>query len=133
MRVGVFIFCLFLINCSKKQCGELTFDSTTKTTYSNNDLFTGDCKTLYFNGKLKSEQSYKEGKDHGDWIFYFMNGSIQTKGTFKNGLSIGEWKYYQDNGKLWKEKFYSENGKKIGVWKEYGTNGDLINKLTFKN
>ena len=133
MRAVIFIFCLFLINCSKKQCGELTFDKSTKTTYSNNDLFTGDCKSFYFNGKLKSEQSYKEGKDHGDWIFYFMDGSIQTKGTFKNGLSTGEWKYYQDNGKLWKENFYSENGKKIGIWKEYGTDGDLIKKITYKN
>ena len=132
MRFGIFIFCLILINCSKKQCGELSFNKSTKTTYSNNDLFTGDCKSLFFNGKLKSEQSYRDGKDHGNWVFYFINGTIQVEGKFDNGLRIGDWKYYHENGMLWKHHYYSDIGQKTGSWKEFDDLGNLIKEEASK-
>ena len=132
MRFGIFIFFLILINCSKKQRGELSFNKSTKTTYSNNDLFTGDCKSLFFNGKLKSEQSYRDGKDHGNWVFYFINGTIQVEGKFDNGLRIGDWKYYHENGMLWKHHYYSDIGQKIGSWKEFDDLGNLIKEEVSK-
>lgn len=128
------IYCLaftIFINCSYQDCGELVFDKNSRTTYLKNSLFTGKCKSFYFSGDLRSNEQYLNGKDHGEWIFYFKNGVIQTKGSFDKGKRIGRWEYYYENGKVWKINFFDNFGSKTGKWLEYDKKGELMKQIKY--
>ena len=123
------LFFLTIISCSPENCSNLYFDKKNKLTYFNDELYTGLCESYYFTGEIKSIQKYNNGKEHGDWLFFYNNKNIQVSGSFSNGNRIGEWKYFFENGLIWKENFYDSLGKKIGVWKEYDEEGGIINKI----
>lgn len=82
-------------------------------TYKNSKLFSGSCITHHSNLKIRSVQSYKNGKDHGDWVFYFDNGIIETKGQFSEGVKKGIWEYYNSKGQLRLTVQYNDVGEII--------------------
>lgn len=97
------------IACGKHQtCKGVEFNGTRS--FKNNKPFTGKCITHHNNSNLKSIQSYSDGFDHGEWIFYFNDGTIETEGAFKKGEKVGIWKYYYRNGKLKNVSEYSKKG-----------------------
>ena len=127
----LFILIFFLFSCNSKKCDQLTFNKKTKTTYLNNKPYTGECKSYFISGNIKSKQSYYNGLDNGEWVFYYLNGNIQTKGYFNRGVRIGDWIYYFENGKIWKKNNYDDNGNKTGNWKTFSQNGELIEDLKY--
>ncbi len=119
-----------LSSCSSSvSCNDIIYKDGVS--YHKGKKFSGDCESYYPNGKLKSIQTYANGLDHGNWIFYYQNQYIQTKGKFNLGVRVGEWRYFHDNGKLWKFNFYSNDGRKIGNWKTYDINERLIDSVIF--
>lgn len=133
------ILILFLIfSCTPDPCGDLYvrktnpyLDEGLKTYIKSGDenrdtdqVYTGRCSN-YTDGILSSIQQYKNGYDHGKWIFYFQNGNIETIGSFENGNRIGEWKYYFENKSLRRISIYN-NGERDGVWFELNVDGDTL-------
>lgn len=63
---------------------------------------------------------------------YFRNGNLDYVGNFKNGVEHGEWVYYYENGKkkaveVWK------NGKETGIFLEFNEDGSLKLEQHYKN
>ena len=113
------------ISCEKeiKECKGIIHENGITTL--NGQKFSGRCKTYYQDGKLNSEQEYKNGLDNGEWIFYYYNGNVETKGTFLEGKRNGKWLFYHENGKIKLEAEY-KLGDKVGRWVEYDTNGEVF-------
>jgi antitoxin component YwqK of YwqJK toxin-antitoxin module len=89
--------------------------------------YSGSCATFYKESKmLYSIQRYKQGKDHGEWLFYYKNGNLMTKGSFDSGKKIGPWKYFYENGKIHKQHFYDSEGNRSGVWKTISESGEVL-------
>lgn len=121
--ISFFLF-IFLFSCQKTTCkGVELIDGLS---YKNGELYTGKCITHTSNGTLRSIQSYKEGFDHGEWIFYHDNQELSTIGKFNKGKKIGEWKYFHENGLLYFHQYFNQRGDEIGTWKEFDVSGKLI-------
>ncbi|MDC3218556.1 hypothetical protein OAU12_03350 [Flavobacteriaceae bacterium] len=117
------IFVLVLSSCSS-DCSKIVFKDGVSTL--NGKLYTGDCESRWINKQLKSSQHYVDGKDDGEWLFYYIDGTIQTKAYFKEGVRIGKWEYFYENGMPWKVQTYDSLGNKTGKWKTFSEKGELI-------
>ena len=87
-----------------------------------------------FSGKVtgSSKGVLKNGKQEGEWFFYYNNGQLDAKGNFKNGKLEGEWVEFYVDGQL-KFKGNYKNSKREGAWISYHKNGQLKFKGNFKN
>ena len=78
-----------------------------------------------FSGNItgNTEGSFRKGKEHGPWVYFWSDGQLRSKGTYKDGKMDGPWVSYLDNGQLLYKGDY-KNGKREGRWvfyNEYGT------------
>lgn len=82
-------------------------------------------KTYYQNGRLKSSETFKDGKKMGICKYYYDNGQLQYEENYNNeGQAEGVFNSYYKNGQL--ESMYSyRNGQRHGVYKEYYEDGQL--------
>lgn len=67
---------------------------------------------------------YTKGEDHDrvkEELFY-ENGQLDYVGHYKNGREHGKWIYYWENGNLKSEEYYFK-GKEEGVMYDYDENG----------
>ncbi|OCK42751.1 hypothetical protein BA195_07515 [Tenacibaculum soleae] len=90
-------------------------------------------KWIYYftNGKLFSEEKYKEGKLDGVVKNYYPNGNITQQTSYKNGKKEGVSKTFTDSGVLIEEVFYA-NGKLEGEGKYYDLKGGIKEKGMYK-
>jgi antitoxin component YwqK of YwqJK toxin-antitoxin module len=86
----------------------------------------------YDNGQLYKKGLYINGKQDGDWEYYFQNGQLRSKGSFKDGITTGIWEDYYSNGQLSRKGSY-ENGKEEGIWEDYYKNGKLNYRGSYEN
>lgn len=124
--ISVLILLITIVGCKKIDCSKLIFDDVNKLTYKNNQLFSGKCYSYFSDSKLESVREYKDGKDHGEWIFYYDNGNIATEGSMKENKKIKNWKYYFYSGELQYLHNYDEDGNRIGLWIEFSKLGDTL-------
>jgi antitoxin component YwqK of YwqJK toxin-antitoxin module len=89
-------------------------------------------KEYYANGKLKSEQSFKDGKLEGIFKVYYESGQLRKVGFYKNGKREGPFKTYYDNGQVVIDEFFL-NGKQEGPFKTYYKNGQLRSDSFYKD
>jgi len=121
-RILAFVLIAFMtVACENKECENLVFENGI--TYQDGELFSGKCNT-YKNKALRSIQRYKEGRDHGEWIFYFSNGNIQTKGVFKEGVRVGVWKYFNEDGGI--KQINEYKNKRIIRTIKYNEKGEIL-------
>ena len=87
-----------------------------------------------FTGKVtgNTQGSFRKGKEHGPWVYFWSDGQLRSKGTYKDGKMDGPWVSYLDNGQLLYKGDY-KNGKKHGPWVSYYDNGQLLYKGDYKN
>ncbi len=100
-----------------------------------------------FDGSLKSEENFKDGKLNGVSNYFYPGGIIKSSiVNYKDGLLDGTYKSfgrkgnltsetnYKDNKKHGDMKIYSKRGKLIShiVYKEGVKSKDIIKKITFK-
>jgi antitoxin component YwqK of YwqJK toxin-antitoxin module len=90
-------------------------------------------KTEYYaDGKIKSEETLKDGKPDGYYISYYENGKIKDSGSIVGGKLNGFCKSYYENGKEnWEGIF--KDGKEDGYYKKYYESGNLRADAFFKN
>ena len=127
----IFLFFIIFLSCSKKDCKDLVYKDGITSLHGK--LFTGECSEYYSNGQIRSIQKYLDGKDHGEWIFYYPAEIIRTRGVFNKGVRIGKWEYYYSNGNLWKINNYDSLGKKTGKWITYAPDNTIDSIVRFKN
>ncbi|MBU1720569.1 MAG: hypothetical protein KKA07_16010, partial [Bacteroidetes bacterium] len=60
-------------------------------------------------GSRKSMGTMLNGKEDGEWAYYYENGQLWAKGTYINGVKTGKWNYWYGNGKK-KSECYEDNG-----------------------
>lgn len=73
-------------------------------------------------GQLDKKGQYRDDKKTGIWEAYHAGGKVHAVETFKNGNQIGESIYYYAEGNIKISILYNEEGKKHGITKEYFTN-----------
>jgi len=62
---------------------------------------------LYFeNGQLDYIGNYKNGREHGEWIYYWENGVVKSYEFYKEGREQGLAYDCDDQGKRIKEYHY---------------------------
>ena len=88
----------------------------------------GPRKYYYENGKLRSEENYKDGKKDGIQKEYYQNGNLKEEKFYKDGIEDGSQKWYSENGKLTKEEVY-EN-KMHTLTKNYDSDGFLKEEVS---
>jgi antitoxin component YwqK of YwqJK toxin-antitoxin module len=97
----------------------------------------GHWKEYHFNGALKGEGDYLNGKRIGPWVFFHTNGKLEQKGKYDTkGQAQGEWKWYYEDTKLLREETYID-GQVNGTLTEYAddslskiiTKGELVDGL----
>jgi antitoxin component YwqK of YwqJK toxin-antitoxin module len=125
--------------------------------YSDNN-FAADGKYREFhpNGKPFIEGQFAEGRQVGEWTYYFDNGQINRKATFKDGKLDGKWDVLREDGTLAGKRSFKDgkrdgdwitydptgkqpiseehyaNGEEDGEWKTWYPNGQLRQQVTFK-
>ena len=76
--------------------------------------------TVPFTGKTtgKIQGSFKNGKKHGAWVWYWKNGQLKYKDNYKNGKKHGAQVLYHKNGQLFRKGNY-KSGEREGAWVSY--------------
>ena len=69
----------------------------------------GEWSCWYRTGQVKSNGSYKDGKEEGEWEYWYSNGQLESKGKYKNGNREGEWIYLRKIGIIASKVIY-KNG-----------------------
>lgn len=70
---------------------------------------------------------------NGVYKTYYQNGKVKSDETFKNGKRIGTCKYYAENGKLLYEENFNNNGLKEGITNAFYENGQLESSYNYRN
>lgn len=65
-------------------------------------------EVYYENGKLEYTGEFKNGTEHGEWVYYYPSGNIKAKEYWKNGVEHGTWKEYHPDGQLAREIVYKD-------------------------
>ncbi len=60
----------------------------------------------YDNGQLDYVGNYKNGKEHGEWIYYWRNGNIKSFELYVRGKEDGVHYDCDESGKRTKEYHY---------------------------
>ena len=92
----------------------------------------GKVKEYQFDGKLRFEGEYLNGKRNGKGKEYDICKGLIYEGEYFNGLKNGKGKVYNIKDNLIFEGEYL-NGKKHGKGKEYNNNGKLIYEGNYLN
>lgn len=129
----VFILCLILISCEKR---EELFSNTQKKDgliYITNEgkPYTGILVTHYKNGQIREKLNFKQGKYDGKNFSYYENGQIKEKFNFKDDMLDGEVISYYEDGQI-EAKFNFKQGKQEGENFSFYKNGQIEMKLDFK-
>ena len=94
----------------------------------------GPYASYYGGGNLKAKGSFKDGREEGEWTYYYPSGALDRKQNHKSGWWDGPMTSYFENGQL-KSKGGFKNSRKHGDWVVYLSNGTINAELsgTFKN
>lgn len=85
----------------------------------------GAFKSYYENGKVKSDETYKNGRKIGICKYYYENGKLQYEESYNdNGIARGIFNSYYNGGQL-ESSYTYQDGQKHGVFKEYYEDGKL--------
>ena len=92
----------------------------------------GLVKEFFFDGAVREEVYYKNGKKEGVAKLYNNKGVVRGEFKFKHGRQEGLSKTYHPTGELFKEITF-KNGKLEGVNREYAKDGTLLFEAYFKD
>jgi len=93
----------------------------------------GDWTYYFENGQVNRKATYVDGKPNGSWEVHRADGTLAAKRSFKDGLRDGEWVTYDATGKQQLTEEHYAGGKEDGEWKFYFPNGKPRQQASFKN
>ena len=82
-------------------------------------------------GTLQSKGSFLDKDRIGDWVYFFTDGKIMSEEVYKQGKLEGKLVNYYPNGKETEITFYKD-GLKDELSQKYSSDGILIEEITFK-
>lgn len=85
----------------------------------------GFYREFYPNGNKFIEGQYRQGRQDGEWSYYFENEQLNRKITYQSGRLHGQWDNFRADGTLAAKRSY-ENGLRHGVWQTYDAAGKQI-------
>lgn len=65
-----------------------------------NDERNGEWKAYHENGRIQTEATYIDGKEHGEYKVYQDNGAYLFIGHYDHGICVGEWKKFNRQGEV---------------------------------
>jgi len=77
--------------------------------YNRKGMKTGLWKEYYKNGKIAVEESFLDGKLHGNIRSYHENGNIWCIGKYNQGDKNGKFEIYDQEGKLILVQHYNQD------------------------
>lgn len=112
------------------------------------ELATGIIEEYYESGQIKIRHSVVSGKVEGLWVEWFETGIPRYIAEWKQGKGHGQWIYFHENGQIsaretvrddiwhgisesWyangqkKSEGHHQEGSKHGVWKQWASDGSL--------
>jgi antitoxin component YwqK of YwqJK toxin-antitoxin module len=88
-------------------------------------------RTYYYeNGVLKTVETYREGRLHGEILLYWPNGQLKRKCHFERGAREGVDQMWSEAGLLVDEGAY-QGGKPVGIHRRWSVKGDLIEEIGY--
>ncbi len=75
--------------------------------------------------------SYREGREHGEWVIFYPSGKIKEKRFFEDGQKTGEYAAWWENGNRQLHYFF-EADEYEGTCKEWNVDGKLVKVLNYK-
>lgn len=105
---------------------------TEKTTYHKGYINGEQIKYWPNTTVIKQIESFRMGKQHGDFKKYDLNGVLKEVMTYTYGKYDGVKKRYHENGMLEEESYYIDNllqGESVSYWKD----GNLAGVTCFVN
>ena len=97
-----------------------------------NGLKDGATHYFYDNGKEKRQEVYTKGVIHGMLTEYYNDGFLKFEVEYHNGVRNGAFRSYYEDGQLRVEEEYI-NGKKEGRARKYSNRGKLAREAYFAN
>jgi len=86
--------------------------------------------TFYNNQQKRYEGTYRNGKKHGKWVYWYPNGNVWSEGFFYLGENDSTRITYHENGL----KYYSgkyRKGERTGIWKFWDEKGNFIKQVDY--
>ncbi|MDA7631768.1 hypothetical protein N8778_02960 [Verrucomicrobia bacterium] len=68
----------------------------------------GEHIAFHYDGTVKKESNYEDGKLNGEFIYYHEGGSISSKRIYKDGKLNGECISYRMDGSVWLKSLYKD-------------------------
>lgn len=93
----------------------------------------GDWTYYFDNGQVNRKAIYVDGKANGSWEVHREDGTLAAKRGFKDGIRDGDWITYDATGKQPLSEEHYADGKEDGTWKVYYPDGKLKVQVSFKN
>ncbi len=93
--------------------------------------YTGTERVYYESGQLHYEKTFADGKPL-TWNSFHPNGKPFIVATYKDGKAHGKWLYYYDRGFLLQEQEFVD-GLKHGIWYQYAHNGVMQHLWTYEH
>lgn len=90
------------------QWSNFSVGNTTNTTSKYARQSDGVFIEYYQNGKISSEEFYKDGLRYGNWRFYYEDGALKKELSYEKGLLNGEQRYFSTKGKLIYTEFFKK-------------------------
>ena len=85
----------------------------------------------YKSGKIKSEETYKDGKRFGVWNEWYENGKIKSEETYRDGKRFGVWNEWYENGQKKSEINYKD-GNREGFSTKWHSNGRKQTEVNYR-
>ncbi len=93
-------------------------------------LFDGIKEAYYPSGRLRTRESFEQGKLHGLVELYWPNGKLKRRLFFTRGKREGDDLVYAENGVLIDQSSF-QNGEPVGVHRRYSSSGALLEEHTY--
>jgi antitoxin component YwqK of YwqJK toxin-antitoxin module len=91
--------------------------------YSDNSFAAdGGYREFHPNGKPFVTGQFKEGRQVGEWTYYFEDGQINRKTNYSNGSLDGSWEVFRADGTLAAKRSFKD-GLRDGEWSTYDATG----------
>jgi antitoxin component YwqK of YwqJK toxin-antitoxin module len=100
--------------------------------YKANELFNGQIKDLWPNGRIKSIQTIIKGKQEGLSETFYPNGTIESKRWYSSGEKDSIHSGWWENGNK-KYEYHFKNGLYNGCFTEWYQSGNMIQQLMYED
>ena len=128
----IIIIQILIVGCSNEPINYQKFLTEKNGVYytnNTNEPYSGPIFSIYENGKMKEEGTYKKGKRNGYFTFWYENKIKKKSGSYRDGELFGKWLYWNEDGEIYLEENFKD-GKKDGLFILY-ENGQKIREETY--